>query len=80
MARSRKLDVRTPHRRAPLTLAELVAREHRRVDQLHRELAKIRRRLARAQLRYSTFLRLQSDDARRQAAVVLPREAKAAGR
>lgn len=67
MARSRKVDVRPAKRGRPVTLSELVAREHKRIANLERELAGAKRRLARARIRYSTLLRLASDQLRREA-------------
>lgn len=61
----RKTDVHPKPRRAPATLAQLVAREHARLGRLEREHRKLTRQLARSRMRYSVLMRLSADDARR---------------
>ena len=61
----RKHDVKAATKRAPLRLDELIAREHKRVSKLTRDLEVARRRLARARLRYSVLTRLAADESKR---------------
>lgn len=66
MSSKLKHDLRTPHRRPPVTLEQLVAREHTRVVKLEKELHRMQGRLYRAKVRYYTLVRLSADQARRQ--------------
>lgn len=56
--------------RRPVTLPDLIAREHARVVKLTNQLEGLRRKLASARLRYSTFNRMALDAERR--AIMLP--------
>lgn len=56
---------RTPKARGPVQLADLIAREHSKIAKLANQLEGIRRRLARARMRYSVLNRLQLDAERR---------------
>lgn len=66
MSSKLKHDLRTPHRRPPVTLEQLVAREHTRVAKLEKELQRLRRRIYMAKARYYALVRVAADQARRQ--------------
>lgn len=62
----KRVDLRSVRHGPQLGLADLIAREHKRVERLTRERNKLQRKLERARVRYSVLKRLANDASRRE--------------